>query len=259
MLKRLRSIRLATLSRKGFVIVCDKPSISFWSRADILGRHPATLVFISFLLSCALGSWLTSVYQERQRNREATVKSMDELRSSIDDFAVAFSRYSSRTGKLMELIESGATGHQLADARSVYEGARDSWNDRFEATTPTIRQRAPSSDNGAMSTLWVQQIRVASLLVDQCINNYTVIAAPLGAKRTGKMLLCSLQIPGQSRSTADSRYAHLSSCVGSFVFDARPDPKNDFDTPAQIDGRFVQAVNKINEACATAKLFDVVP
>ena len=108
--RRVLSIRWRTLTRKGFVIAPDPKAGRRRRRlADRLSKHPAVLLILGFLLSGVVGTWVTHLLDQQQRERDATVKSMDDLRASMDDLSAAFSDYFYRSIALINLRGSGAT------------------------------------------------------------------------------------------------------------------------------------------------------
>jgi hypothetical protein len=117
-MKIFRQSKTPTLRSRGFVGL-ETECIS-WSDVDQFLRHPAVLLLIGFVLSGVLGSWLTYAYQERERNREAAIQSMNELRGSFDDFIVTYNEYTEKIGRLTVLLESNVPPEQIEPARTAY-------------------------------------------------------------------------------------------------------------------------------------------
>jgi hypothetical protein len=57
---------------------------------------------------------------------------------------------------------------------------------------------------------------------------------------------------GRTDLTAEERISGLTGCVEWFHMFVRPDPKNDFDSEAQIQARLGSALMRVNKACMSA-------
>jgi hypothetical protein len=145
-------------------------SLASWGESvDPILRHPFMLVLLSSLLTLVVGSWLTATYQERQREREATVRSMDELRGAIDDVSLAFYQYSLAATNLVALKEQGSPPDKIAAAQAAYEDADNNWHLKYFADEPNIQQRMPGNRGGDATVLMLTEAYVGSIAVDVCI------------------------------------------------------------------------------------------
>jgi hypothetical protein len=253
--RRLISFKARTLMRKGFLIVRDPEARQErWKRADDFLRHPACLVVIGFALSGVLGSWLASVYQAKDRDRAAAVKSMDDLRSSIDDLLVTFDDYSTRALQVIDAKESGAVQEKIAAAQVEYARAKDKLGSRYLVDMPNIMQRNPNLDVGKVSMLFLEEVRAASVVLDACLNNGKVESAP-GHNLYGKKLSCDFKIPGHPNTTADVKISKLTRCMTTFQMELRPDPRDDFDEPVNSALKASRAMSEVNKVCSLDALF----
>jgi hypothetical protein len=56
----------------------DRGNERSWKFANAAARHPLTLLLAGFILTGGVGTVLQYEYQERQKDKEATVKSLDD-------------------------------------------------------------------------------------------------------------------------------------------------------------------------------------
>jgi hypothetical protein len=226
-------------------------SVESWGNSiDPILRHPFVLVLLSSLLTLVVGSWLTATYQERQREREATVKSMDELRGAIDDVSLAFNQYSLAATNLVELKEHGSPPDKIAAAQIAYEDAYNNWHLKYLADEPNIRERMPGNRGGDATVLMLTEAYLGSIAVDVCIGTGKIDSTAPNAAQRG--MRCAFRLKGHADLTAEERINGLTGCVEWFHMFVRPDPKNDFDSEAQIQARLGSALMQMNKACMSA-------
>lgn len=239
-MRKLRSFRWQTLTRKGFIIAGSpvEPA-GHWSRANALIKHPTVLVFVGFVLTGVVGNWLGHVQDEKVREREATVKSMDDLRASIDDISLAFHGYLTRTNALIDSIERQAPASEVVQARAAYATAADKWDERLSVDGPNLRQRFPTQPvDPAVAAIMNEASGTTNFIAD-CITSDTV--EPLSQPFNGRSV--SLVCPHGNQNppvAASTRLMALSFCLNLLTSAMRPDPKSDFNAPA-LDNRQVMA------------------
>ncbi len=257
--KNNKSPKVPTYLRQiGFEIVGSPPSQSSvvgrfatWGKTlDPILRHPLTLVLLSSVLTLGVGSWLTATYQERQREREATVKSMDELRAAIDDVAFSFVQYNSASTDLISLKESGAPTDQVTAAQTAFNNAGEMWRQKFFVEVPNIRQRMRGNRGGDATMAILTEIEVGSIMLDTCLGAGRVESVPGGVAKT--RITCAYHVKGYRDLSADERAARLGQCFQWFQLFVRPDPKNDFDSEAQVQTKLGGALMKVHNICIAA-------
>lgn len=219
---------------------------------DPVLRHPVVLLLLTSSLSIGIGSWLTAGYQERQREREATVRSMDELRGTIDDIALAFRQYGSAARRLLDVKEAGGPADKLTAAQAAYNKANERWQMKAFGDLPNVRQRMPGDRGGDATVLVLEQVSMGALTLDACLEKGTVESAP-GTGAT-KRIVCTLRLKGFPEASADDRLGRLERCVTLFHLLLRPDPKNDFDSEAQTQTRLGGALSDVQKVCGPALL-----
>lgn len=218
---------------------------AFWKIADPVSRHPLMLLLVASLFSVGVGGWLTSIYQERQREREATVRSMDELRSVIDDVSLAFNQYESAASRLMTLKEAGSSPDQVTRAQTAYDQANEKWQLKSFAEIPDIRQRMPGYRGGDGTVLILSEIQTAAIVLDACLTKGSVISGP------GKgAIKCTLNVKGHPELTAEERLGRLMGCNTMFHLLIRPNPKNDFDSEAETQTKLGSAMEQVQKSCS---------
>ncbi|WP_175752231.1 hypothetical protein [Burkholderia anthina] len=224
---RVLSLRWRTLTRKGFRIAPDPKAGRRRRRVfDRLARHPAVLVILGFLLSGILGTWVTHLLDQQQREREANVKSMDDLRASMDDLSAAFSDYFYRSIALVNLRESGATQSQLSAARTEYEAAHYKWQQRLTVDGPNIQERYPAPENDVSAAVILGSLKAASGFVDDCIEQGTLRQRKAPVRGSDFQVVCTdTSVAGGV--TADDRLIATGVCVNLFTMLMRPNPSND--------------------------------
>jgi hypothetical protein len=250
MINFIRPNKTPTLKKRGFVIVGGKRNL--WIHFDQFFRYPGVLLLMGFLLSGVLGSWLTYEYQERERDREATVQNMNELRDSIDDFVVTYNDYAEKVGRLIVLIESNAPPEKIALAQTAYDEMVEKWRVRYSVDAPSIRDKFQNPKSGRVTLSWIVQIQLASLYLDECMKNHAVVAARGNAQE--KNLLCTHQIAGQLYSSADSRYMNLTKCVAVFEASMRPSHRDDFLDERDVERKFENSTRTVSRQCRWGRL-----
>jgi len=221
-----------------------------WGKAlDPIFRHPVTLILISSLLTLGIGSWLTANYQERLREREATARSMDELRSAIDDVSLAFEQYSATASNLIALREQGASPNQLEAAQASYEKAANAWHLKYFGDAPNIRQRMPGNRGGDATVVILTELYFGSVELDTCLGHGKVQDVVAGGAQ--KEIACALRMKGRPELSADKRIIRLTECAELFHVLIRPDPKNDFDSEAKTREKLGGELMKVHNSCVT--------
>lgn len=224
-----------------------------WIRTlDAVFRHPVVLLLLTSALSIGIGSWLTATYQERQREREATVRSMDELRGAIDDISLAFEQYSSAASHLIALREASAPADQLTTAQAAYNEANERWQLKAFGDIPNVRQRMPGNRGGDMTVVILEEISMGALALDSCLERGAVERVP--GSDTKKRIACSLHIKGFPELSADDRVGRLDRCFTLFHLLVRPDPKNDFDSEAQTETKLGGELSDVQKVCGPVLL-----
>jgi hypothetical protein len=240
------------LEQIGFELVgSPQPPVSSragrWTAIDALLRHPVTLVLLSSVLTLGVGSWLTAAFQERQRERQATLSSMDELRAKFDDVYLAFQKYGSAALNLMIQKEQGAPAVQLATAQAAFDEADEGWKTKVSDVMPNIRARMPGKGGGDATVLILSEIVESSIAIDMCLGSGKVESVPSNPaiKRIG----CALHIDGHPVLSVDDRLNRLIGCASTFHFLMRPDPKNDFDSDSQTDAKLGRVLLQVHKEC----------
>ncbi|MGX7002516.1 hypothetical protein [Caballeronia sp. KNU42] len=219
---------------------------------DPIFRHPIVLLLLTSALSIGIGSWLTAAYQERQREREATVRSMDELRGMVDDISLAFQQYGSAATHLLALKEAGGPADQLTAAQAAYNEANERWQLKAFGDLPNVRQRMPGNRGGDATVVILEEISMGALTLDACLEKGAVESVPgIGAK---KRIVCTLQLKGFPELSADDRIGRLTRCVTLFHLLVRPDPKNDFDSEAQTQTKLGDVLSEVQKVCGPTLL-----
>lgn len=223
--------------------------VTWWKILDPIFRHPVVLLLLTSALSIGIGSWLTASYQERQREREATVRSMDELRGSVDDISLAFEQYDLATTHLLTLREAGVPADQLTVAKAAYDDTNERWQLKAFGDLPNVRQRMPGKRGGDATMLILEEISMGAYMLDTCLSKGTVESIP--GNGANKRIACALHIKGFPERSADERLGRLGACVYSFHLLVRPDPKNDFDSEAQTQIKLGGALSQIQNVCGS--------
>ncbi|WNC94386.1 hypothetical protein RI103_35015 [Paraburkholderia sp. FT54] len=212
-------------------------------------KHPAVLLILGFLLTGVVGTWLTNFHTERQRVRDVSNRSMDNLRTSMDDLAAGYSQYFSRTVELIREVESGAPKTELAVSRGRYRDAYEHWKERYDVNMPNIQQRYPS--NAATRALRTVSagIDIGMRDLNQCINDNTLRSLPMKVGSRIYTLACGDS--STSAVTATGRITVYTDCVQKLLSEMRPDPTKD-ELPVGDDRKNWDIVAK---ACDPERLF----
>ncbi|WP_128082985.1 hypothetical protein [Collimonas arenae] len=254
MKKRLISFSAPRLTLKGFIIVKNpKGQLGFWNNVDHFVRHPAALIIIGFALSGIVGGWLTYLHEVRLRERDAIVKNMDDLRASIDDLSTAFSHYSSKAYKLIDLMKTNASPEALATAQAEFDLADEKWSERLIVDSPNIKQRF--ADSGEIYGI-LFDMQLGTGAVNECIKNHVVD----GNKESNighNKLLCNLKLKDNKKTFAESRLQNLYLCVNLFATLLRPEPRNDFYAFSGNDYTFHGYSVAILKACGYGKIMGI--
>lgn len=229
MKKRLWSLRWRTLTRMGFTV----PAASVherWRVVNEFSKHPAVLVILGFAFTGLLGKWFTSALDEKQRERDAIVKSMDDLRASVDDVSFSFEGYYFHTLRLIRLMERKAPIAEITAERTAYEIAEEQWQRRLAVDTSNILQRYQSAQDSVGITGVMGNMGVATSWIDTCLEQGSLepLLRPIGPQT--HRLICT-DFHESDQMIADERATNLSICIREFTRLTRPDPKNDFDGP----------------------------
>lgn len=256
---RVLSLRWRTLTRKGFRIAPDPKAARRRRRLlDRLARHPAILVILGFLLSGLLGTWVTHLLNQQQREREANVKSMDDLRASMDDLSAAFSDYFYRSIAFINLRESGATEAQLSAARTEYEAAHFKWEQRLTVDGPNIQERYPAPENDFSAAAIIGSLKAASGFVDGCIEQGTLRQRKVPIRGSKYQVVCA-DTSVASGITADDRLVATGVCVNLFTMLMRPNPNNDSaDRRINADIVWRATTKQLRDYCDIRRLLGIV-
>jgi hypothetical protein len=258
--KRLRSLKWRTLTRKGFTIErapgepVERQRWRGWIKDGL--KHPAFLIMLGFVCTGVIGKYLSDRQDNQQRQRQAVVKSMDDLRTSMDDLRTAFSDYQQRAMVLISLRESGAPSASLDSARTTYNEAFVKLQDRLMADGPNIEQRYPSAANDYSVPATLSAITMGLGFADDCIINGTLKPRAAPERGRSRQLMCT--DTDKKTITAQNRLTANYLCVVLFTSKLRPDPKDDFsDDPTNNLMRtlYAQGTRKI---CDVQKLMGMV-
>lgn len=258
--KRLRSLKWRTLTRKGFTIERAPGAPverQVWrTRLKDGLKHPAFLVLLGFACTGLVGKYLSDRQDEQQRQRQAMVKSMDDLRASMDDLGTAFSEYQQRATAMIGLRESVAPSARLASAQTAYNEAYIKLQDRLVADGPNIEQRYPSAANEYSIPVTLNAIGMGLGFTDDCIVNGTLKPRPIPQRGRTQQIMCT--DTNKKTITASGRLTATYVCVLLFTSKLRPDPKDDFaDDRARQLWRTVYA-REVAKVCDVRKLMGVV-
>jgi hypothetical protein len=245
---RILSLRWRKLMAIGFVV--DDRFIGLRNLRSSLSaflKHPAMLVVLGFVLTGVIGNYLVYLENERQRQNDATVKSMDEVRAAFDDLSMAFSEYQFRANRLIALEESGASPDAIATARKPYDDAVQNWKEHEAVDNPKIGAdyfQATALGNMGLSVTYIDMGIDA---VDECLNlNVRQVDSSgevsLACKNKFAMTR-DVTIPGVS---VESRMFLVSHCVSFFTTFVRPNPATDFqDVSSLSDSPPIKTLNVI--------------
>jgi hypothetical protein len=241
MSKKLRSLRWRTLTHRGFII---EPAPGESVERSTLGKyaggfseftkHPAILVILGFTLTGVIGRWLADVQDDKTRQREAAVKSMDDLRASIDDLSLTFQAYFNRTSKLIDLMEHAAPKDEIERARDNYQDAQYKWSERLAVDSTNIKQRYPSVANDPTAPIIMNALSFGSTFIDDCISYGTLVPVHDDPLHRSFNLVCH-DIKSKVPPTASSRLVNVAVCVNIFATVLRPDPRYDFDQSVNLN------------------------
>jgi hypothetical protein len=205
-------------------------------------KHPAVLVLLGFVLllllgfvlTDLLGGLLTHVQEAQQREREATVKSMDNERAAMDDLSATSSEYFQKTARLIDLRESGASPTEISIAQRDYQAAYDKWMLRLSTDMLNIRKRYPGGHHSSEADQVTLEVQFATDNMNDCIMVGALRhRAQLKGGKTNQ-LVCSVAGRMYDIAAKDELIA-LSGCLAAFTEALRPDPKSDFSRTSQID------------------------
>ncbi|QBR03926.1 hypothetical protein [Paraburkholderia pallida] len=242
---RILSLRWRKLTRIGFVV--DYRFIGLrglGARLNRLFLHPATLVILGFVLTGLIGNYLAYQQSERQRQNDATVKSMDEIRASFDDLSEAFSEFQFRASRLIKLEETQAPSDAIAAARKQYDEAVQKWKEHIAADGPKIGSRYRQISGNESVSLLMGDLNADTDFVDEClINNIR----KQGSDPTEILLACKREYARTPDATIDgvsveSRMFLLLQCFMEISNVMRPDPQFDFQASGQVSDREVKLI-----------------
>ncbi|MEM5342406.1 hypothetical protein [Paraburkholderia azotifigens] len=246
------------MTRKGFRIVPDPQAAGRRrQRLDQIFKHPAVLVAMGFLLSGVLGGWLTHRLDQQQRERESSVKSMDDLRASIDDLNAAFSDYIDRANKLVDLRESEAAASEIAVARADYQSAYYKWDQRLSVDAPNIRQRYPATaDDPGVWPITVS-LQMGTGFVSDCLEHGVLLKRPQTIRGSVMKIVCK-DTTAKVEITVRERLLAMALCVGLFTTEMRPDPKDDLIDTRLYDPFRRAVTEQVKKNCDTQRLMGLV-
>jgi len=244
--KRLLSLRWRTLSRKGFIIESGRVSAderAYWFAAFL--KHPVTLLIVGFILTGVLGSYLTQIQEERLREREATGKSMDELRTSFDDLSQGFLEVNERAVRVMDLREARSSPKSIDDARTPYSDAYVRLQEKIVVDGQNIAQRYPFPNSKDEIKALMDNMTRGVALTNACINFGDLKFITDGASKSWK-IVC----PGyKRRTTAFDTIALDALCSEEFTDLLRPDPKYDFVRDKAVVSRIHNSLESVKNNC----------
>ena len=258
--KRLWSLKWRTLSRKGFTIErapgqpIERKSWPTWIKDGL--KHPAGLVLLGFFCTGVVGKYLSDRQDEQQRERQAVIKSMDDLRGSMDDLSVVFADYNQRATVLIGLRESAASANYIAPAQTAYNEAYIKLQERLAVDGPNIEQRYPNAPNDYSIPGTLDAIAMGLGFADNCIINGTLKPRATPDRGRSEQLMCTdtkkTTITAQNRLTAN----YL--CIALFTSKLRPDPKYDFADDRSYQPLRAAYTHAIQKICDMQRLMGVV-
>jgi len=252
------SLRWRTLTRKGFRIAPDPKQGRRRRRlVDRLSRHPAVLVILGFLLSGIVGTWVTHLLDQQQRERESMAKSMDTVRSSMDDLSAAFSDYFNRSVAFVNLRESDATQPLLSAARADYETAYDKWQQRLTVDGPNIQERYPAPENDVSAGVVIGNLRAASGFVNDCVEQGKLRERKVPVRGSNYHVVCT-DTSAAAEITADDRLIATGVCMNLFMILMRPNPNNDYAGRRVSDIVWKTTAKQVKDYCDVRRLLGVV-
>lgn len=248
-------MRWRTLTRRGFVIphLSGQSVVGKALFSDFI-KHPATLIVLGFVLTGLVGRYLASIQNENQRQREAVVKSMDELRASIDDLASTFAEYHQRAAKVITLRELGASPADMVPALAAYSDAYIKMQERLAVDGTNIEQRYPPLPNHRGMDEVIYDIRAGLGFVDTCVGGGRPTLTVGTNAVTARELLCV--DTNKASITARSRLSAYFLCVSLLTSKLRPDPKYDF--TENTDWRRGLYADTLMKACDVRRLIGLV-
>lgn len=219
-----------------------------------LSKHPLTIVALSFFLTGVVGTYLNHRYDESTRTREATVKTYDTVRTSMDDLRTSFELYAASTKHSLMGLEGGAPPAIVERYSGAYREAYSHWVERRTEDFAIIGQAFNGSQQrnaigGIMSLL-----NIGTEQLDNCIEQqYVQYARAPG--RPIKPLICPAN-PPVSEFSVNERLFHLHLCVMMLSI-LRPQPLDDFLPIAARDRKLEPAVSELQQTCSPSKLAGV--
>lgn len=103
-------------------------------------RHPLTLVLAGFILTGFLGTILQTRYQERQKQNDATIKSMDDMRVQIDNVFNSLADYTFRADRLVWAMDTATTRAPIDSAAEQYVQALGEWRKQSRVGFRILKQ-----------------------------------------------------------------------------------------------------------------------
>jgi hypothetical protein len=216
-------------------------------------KHPAVLVILGFALSGLLGGWLTHRLDQQQREREARIRSMDDLRASIDDLNAVSADYFFRSIRLVNLRESGALEGELSSAQADYQAAYYKWVQRLSVDRPNINQRYPSSLYDSSVGTITLNLQQSAWFVNDCIERATLRKHTQPDGASAQKIVCTDRF-SKAVVTAEERLLAMDRCVRGFTFPMRPNPNDDFSSTRFSDIAFKETEQAVLVQCDFRRL-----
>jgi hypothetical protein len=213
-------------------VVVPSKTTSKGQQLSEFSRHPAVLVVLGFLLTVVLGKVYSDWQDSKQRERDAAVKSMDDLRASVDDMVATYQAYSVRAVTYVNAVDSDAPLPVITAAAADVQAAYYKWAERFAIDRINIEQRYPSQIYGTSATTASSSIETEILNLHRCILVGRQGPPSQVAREIGETHEMVCDTPDTKRPIAVSvKLVRMNVCVGLFSVFLRPDPAYDYTGP----------------------------
>ncbi|WP_157648773.1 hypothetical protein [Burkholderia ubonensis] len=219
---------------------------------DAIGRHPAVLVVLGFILSGIVGTHVTKRIDEYSKQREAITRDRDSLRSAIDDLRASFELYAAGTKHVMMTLESNSAEDLRQQALKDYSAAYSTWVQRRVIDYTAIEQRFAGTDNGNTITSIGNLLEIGTEQLDNCIQRHLEAHSKADPVVRGS-LICAAQFP-VTEYKVDSRLLSLRLCMRVLALSIRPHPLSDFEPASKRAIVTAKFLDQIEGACSPAPL-----
>src|SRR5262245_30140628 len=211
-------------------------------RLDQLLRHPLTALVVGFLLTGLVGSWLTSMYAEKSRERDRTLAEdraqFDLSLKSIDDFTTLLYARRTRAAMLYSSFVRDAPPDEIKQRKHDYDEAFAAWNSRLQATLFTIRRAVKAAEYSYFENLVETRLVPPFRALDSCLTR--MYDERIAARKAPPD---SCDPPKLLQVTLDCSYAVSDELLKFVVFDR-------LISGADREARMQKAAQEITQRCA---------